>query len=538
MDEPAPPPSPAPTAYDRLPYHGLSCLHTHPAHLAAVATLHGLSPPPVERARVLELGSGTGDNLLSIAASLPHAHLLGVDLSSRQVAHSAARAEALGLRHVAFRHLDLRDLPPDAGPFDYILVHGLYSWVAEPVRRAILQLCRDHLSPDGLAFVSYNARPGGYFTAMLRDLLLFHARDAHGDADRGAAADEALRLLQLGAGSRTTPLLAALSAYAQRYTADLLQPGPLRDGALHHDLLGEVNQSFYFHEFAAAAAAHGLSFVAEAAPDVAPLGGLPDESRAILQRRAQDPLAQQQYLDFLSLRPFRQSVLRRADPAAPAPELLPGRLLHLQVASRLRPAPTPPGEPAPAVFTGPRGLALEVPDPLARAALSVLAEAWPGALPLLQVVRAARRRLGLPARTRDPLRGAEPLCQLLLQAAYGEQDLVHVRTHAPAAVGPGRVYPVASALSRLQARSQPLVTNLYHENVALPALSRWVLARLTGERDRDQIVAEMFALVQAGQLEIEVGGHGLQDPRRLDTILRRELEECLQDLAHQALLVP
>ena len=85
---------------------------------------------------------------------------VGIDLSPRSIDEARAMAADLGLTNVTFHAADLRDLPTDAGDFDYIVAHGFYSWVPAPVRSALFETIHARLAPRGVAFVSHNVLPG------------------------------------------------------------------------------------------------------------------------------------------------------------------------------------------------------------------------------------------------------------------------------------------------------------------------------------------------------------------------------------------
>src|SRR5262249_48550986 len=122
------------TSYEDVPYGNLAHPASHPDRLATVATLFGLTPPPVARCRVLELGCAAGGNLLPMALAFPDSTFVGVELSPRQVAEGRATAAALGLTNVELRAQDILDLPDSFGPFDYVIAHGVYSWVPPAVQ--------------------------------------------------------------------------------------------------------------------------------------------------------------------------------------------------------------------------------------------------------------------------------------------------------------------------------------------------------------------------------------------------------------------
>ena len=146
--------------YDRVPYPGYPYAQTDPDRLATLATLFGLEPPALETCRVLELGCGDAANLVSLAVSYPDASFLGVDAAQGAVARARALVAALGLTNVALEAGALERMQPSPGGFDYVIAHGVYSWVAPPVRDRLLALCRSALSAHGVAYVSYDALPG------------------------------------------------------------------------------------------------------------------------------------------------------------------------------------------------------------------------------------------------------------------------------------------------------------------------------------------------------------------------------------------
>src|SRR5690349_5278176 len=147
-------------AYDETPYVSIAFPETHPDKLCAMARLFGLEAPDPARARVLELGCGDGTNLLPMAQHAPDARFLGIDLSARHVASGQAAIIACGLSNAEIRQQDVLDFGASEGKFDYIIAHGIFSWVPDHVRSQLLAIFRDNLSENGVAFVSYNAFPG------------------------------------------------------------------------------------------------------------------------------------------------------------------------------------------------------------------------------------------------------------------------------------------------------------------------------------------------------------------------------------------
>src|SRR5262249_36621475 len=99
-----------PYSYDEVPYHSFPFAEPHPARLAPVARLFGLDPPDPRRARVLELGSSSGGNLLPMAELYPDGKFLGIDLSERQIATGRQALEELAFSNIELRHASILDV--------------------------------------------------------------------------------------------------------------------------------------------------------------------------------------------------------------------------------------------------------------------------------------------------------------------------------------------------------------------------------------------------------------------------------------------
>ena len=245
------------TSYDEIPYSDNCFPYTHPDHLATVATLHGLTPPPVENCRVLELGCARGGNLIPMALGLPDGRFVGIDLSRRQIAEGHAIIEKLGLRNIDLQALSIIDVGEQTGQFDYIVCHGVYSWVPEPVRDKILAICSTNLAPSGVAYVSYNTYPGWHERGMVRELMAYHVRNTREAPDR---VERARGFLE--------ELVRVLPAETSSYARIIRSEGEFLRGVsntyVYHEHLEETNHPEYFHEFIGQARAKGLSFLAEA----------------------------------------------------------------------------------------------------------------------------------------------------------------------------------------------------------------------------------------------------------------------------------
>ena len=244
------------TSYDEVPYESHPYAQTHPSRLAVVARLFGLTPPPIETARVLELGAAAGGNLVPIAEAFPDSWCVGIDLSARQVADGEQWVRKLGLRNVSLRHASITDVDDTYGTFDYVICHGVFSWVPTAVREAILDVCARRLAPNGVAYVSYNTYPGWHMRGMIRDMMRYHALRFSDTTQRVGQARALLDFLAQSCrqdGPYPTLLKSELESVRRQ-----------ADHYLFHEHLEEVNDPLYFHQFVAMAKAHGLRYLGEA----------------------------------------------------------------------------------------------------------------------------------------------------------------------------------------------------------------------------------------------------------------------------------
>jgi SAM-dependent methyltransferase len=473
--------------YDVVPYPSHPFAQTHPDRLAALGKLFRIEPSPPDGWRVLELGCGDGGNLVAMAVALPGARFLGIDASERAIARGRALVEALGLTNATLKVAAIEDveLPPER--FDYVVAHGVYSWVAEPVRDRLLEIARSVLSERGIAYVSYNALPGGRLSGALREMLAFHTAGLDDPAERIEQARALLHLL-IASWSGGHEFGAIMRRHAER----LLERSP---ETLFHDELAAVNHPVYFHEFAAHAARHGLQYLAEADFFEMQTGVLPEAvSGELLQ--VEDPIRREQYVDFIKGRMFRQTLLCRAElelDRSPQPLIVEA----LAVSSPAQPS-APDGE-GRVSFEGPTGSTLTTDHPLAKGALERIARSWPAALWVRELI---------PPQASDEDRAA--LCGVLLRCHAG--NLVQLHVMPPPLTTAVSDRPEASPLARHQARSGALVTNLRHTSVRIEDdLGRQLVVLLDGTRDRVQLVHELRAfLLESGREVPHDLGSGLQ----------------------------
>lgn len=461
--------------YAEIPYEGGSYPPSHPDNLAVIATLFGMRPKGLEEARVLEIGCAVGGNLLPLAVAYPGSRFVGIDLSPRQIAEANEAVAALSLANVSFLAMGLEEVGTTMEPFDYIIAHGVYSWVAAPVRDQLMALCSRLLSPGGVAYISFNTLPGGGTRAALREMAKFHTKGALDEADRMKRSREFFAFLEGALKDRQ-------DAYAQSLSEELATLAQLGDFYIRHEHLEETNEPFYFHEFISHAQRHGLQFLAEAEIRSMSAAGFPVAVRKSLREMSGSVEESEQYGDFVRNRAFRQTLLCRAGTELKR-AIAPGLLQKFHVASGLDPVPGEPGEVA--WFRDADGVGIEVRDALTVAALLELRTVWPAALPFdeLLVRVSARAGAALDARQAATLAGGLLTC-------YSTSRELEFQKHPRPFRTSVSDFPRASPLVRWQAGRGLKVTNLRHESGLLRPEEQALLLKLDGSRGRTELEAE------------------------------------------------
>lgn len=479
-------------SYDALPYGGGAISGTRPDHLAAMAGLHGISTPDVSRCRVLDIGCAMGGNVLAMAVAMPESTFVGIDLSPRQVESARAAARSLGVENVRFEAMSVTDVGERLGRFDFIVCHGVYSWVPGEVQRAILEECARNLTPNGIAYVSYNTYPGWHSRGLVREMLLFHDLAELAPLERVQRGRELLTAI-IDAVPQTDPVYASIL----REELELLSDAT--DTYFLHEELEAENNPVYFADFVRCAAAAGLQYICEANPSVVDTQ-LPRESRDKFRRWSRDYIQYQQYLDFARNRTFRRSLLCRAGRAV-SHDISADAVPTLWLRSRCFPDPNAADAQTPGVevFRTSEGLSVTMAHPLVRALLHVLSDARPAAVAFADLFEATRRRL-----TSDGTDAGDgfhaALADAVLQCALVR--LVELTTMPVPCVTTLSHYPVASPMARFEARHGHQVSTLAHHTLNLSVFDRFVIQLLDGTRDADTVGHEVLDAAAGGALEL------------------------------------
>ena len=303
------------TIYSELGYKSMPFPYTTPATLEAYAALVGVSAPNPKTARVLELGATYGGNIISQALFNPDATFVGIELSQEQVEKGNEVIANAGLTNVSLVQSDIASIGSEIGTFGYIIAHGVYSWVDDGVKDALLRLIDEHLAEDGIAYISYNTYPGWHTMDEVRQLMMFSNRDKaqfnhkekvlHGKTIGSIVGSQILKYDNLK--ERNSKFLGALRSVMQK---DEYYVG--------HDHLEPNNDPVYFYQFNDHLEAHKLAYLCDADLTLSMVRSFDADIADTLDKLAlNDHVAQEQYLDFMLDTTFRKSIICKAKHAEP-----------------------------------------------------------------------------------------------------------------------------------------------------------------------------------------------------------------------------
>lgn len=364
--------------YDELPYKSLPIEWTAPERLALASLLYGGPRTRTQSCRVLELGCGDGANLLPLAHYRSGCSFVGIDGADSQIAIARRRQADLGLRNVEFIAAEF--CAADArleGEFDYIVAHGVFSWISDEARDALLRLCSRRLRDGGLLYLNYNTLPGWSVRGMVRDFLIAQTAGA---GDLLARARQAQAVAAQMAGSFELPVQFSAQQPYSRLIANEFEFVCEHDTSyVAHEYLSPFNRAYWRSEFLGLARAHGLEYVADADFSHAS-GRLPPDLPSRLQSLRLTGRSVEDTVDLLCYRQLHSPILCRGGLTRRPPSST--EFGALSVASCLTLAAEDAAAPNSFFTHPPSGFQVETRTPAMRQSLLRLQPLWPRGLPV------------------------------------------------------------------------------------------------------------------------------------------------------------
>lgn len=520
-----------PNTYDDVPYPGSPYPQSHPQHLATLAALFGMEPVDIHHARVLELGSADGSNLIPMASQLPNATFVGVERAARQIEVGQQAVKELHLENITLHQKNILEIDSKFGTFDYIIVHGVYSWVSEDVQEQILSICKQNLSPQGVAYVSYNTHPGWRMRGMVRDMMLYHTAQF---SEPQAKIQQARALIQFLSKSVPTED----NPYGLWLKQELENMREWQDNYIFHDALEEVNEPSYFHHFMDRAHRQDLQYLGDADFSTMLASNFDASIQETLQRIGTTLIAMEQYMDFVRNRMFRRTLLCHEELELKR-NLTPDQLQGFYVTSALQPSSENPDfkSSESLEFQGSHGT-ITSRQPLVKAAMLYLSQQFPLSVAFHDLLNQAHSMLSsedVELQDSASLKRDQFVLGDILLRGFA-RNLVGLSKYPPLFTTKVSDHPRTTPLIRKQAE-KGVVTNLKHEPASLDAISRIMVQHLDGTHDHEALLNHMVDRVQSGDLVVRQKGEPVQDQEQIRSIMKERLDAFLASCARCALLL-
>ena len=518
-------------------YESKPFAQSHPSQIGAIARLFGLQPAALANARVLEIGCASGGNIIPLAANYPGMQVVGVELSPKQAAVGQELIAAMRLPNIQIITGDIGQyatLLKGHAPFDYILCHGVFTWIPEPVQEAILEVCNKLMAPQGVAYISYNTYPGWKLREVLREMMLFHAGpidDPTRRLQQGRAIVEYIRNIS-DKNTAFGKLLATES--------EIVLKGS--DYYIHHEFLEQDNRPLFFKDFMAMAMRHDLIYLGEANfAEMAPqrLGAEIAETLARLSNG--NVLATEQYMDLFTNRFFRQTLLVKNRETPPiSRNLTPASFegLHMTVGvSALAPELQADKTMPLASYRDRFGRTLSVNLPLTKYVIDELMLAQPKPLSFTELVnRVVTKTVTVPPSDLAPAMqqiGAQ-LLQLLVQGAL----TVHSDELMPAAtaLAPDSLLKAFQPAQALAARGENWVPTRTHQAQGLQVVELGMIALMDGTRTQAQLIEAMLEGFATGRYTAQQDGKPITDREAQRGALTQFVTQALPNLQRHGLM--
>lgn len=516
-------------SYNAVPYESFPFPQTHPTQLFSLAKLFHLNSTPIEKARILELGCAAGGNIIPIAYHFPTAEVMGIDLSKNQIDAGIKQVIDLGLNNITLKHQSILDFPKDAGLFDYIITHGVYSWVDKEIQHKILQICQDHLTPNGVAYISYNTLPGWNMAKNVRDLMQWHTKNITDPATKVQQARSILKFLTDGLKEDQSP-------YATFLRSEIELLSRQSDHYLLHEHLEHVNDPMYFHQFIGMANEHKLAYLCDTNLSLMYRENMvPAFSQEL--SKINDSVVMGQYMDFMRNQRFRCTLLchqtATVDRKVDTTEV---EGYSLQLTAHC----TVPnfneesiGQGKDVSFTQ-GSLTYTVRHTLSQMAMLILFENQTKPMAYADLCQALMTRAHI--QNLDVVK--QHLNQELNLMRLAFAGIVHLSNYGDNYTTELSEKPCACPLARYQAAHNRYVANRRHQPIMLDPLSKILIPLLDGTRDINALIEIINEHVTAGTLSVmDKDKQIVIDPAKRVELVKMNCQAFLQNLTRQALLI-
>lgn len=514
--------------YDAVPYASYPYPGAQPERLYTVGKLFGMQPVDFAKCKVLELGCASGGNLIPVASMYPESGFLGVDLSEVQVKAGQEQIAKLGLKNIELKAISIADINAKFGKFDYIIAHGVLSWVSKDIQDKIFDVCSKNLTKNGIAYVSYNTLPGWNAAKSIREMVRYHTQGFEKPEDKIREAKLLLKFVKEANVENKT-------SYSKSLDEEIETLNLSGDAYLLHDHLAENNEPFYFNQVAGKAVDSGLQYVGDTSVASMYPGNLPQETAKVLASAGDDIVRVEQYMDFVRNRRFRASLFCNKDIVLNRnlkPEVLEDFYVTAQITANEDLRKVDLTKRNEVVINFSNGVSVTTSNPSVILAMGIL-----------------QAQRGKPIATKELLSkvadtgGASANKEAARQAILGDllrlvfADAIGIGSTSGQFITEITEKPKASELARLQAAQSDWITNQKSEKAVVDLFNRVLIQYLDGKNDFDAILGKMVTHVENDDLALNIDGKKLSDKKQIRDVLTEVTKRNIENLAPLAVLV-
>jgi 2-polyprenyl-3-methyl-5-hydroxy-6-metoxy-1,4-benzoquinol methylase/methyltransferase-like protein len=512
-------------SYDEIPYISRTKQNTHPVFMAGKTLLLGYPLPEIIKPRILEIGCGQGTNLHSIASLMPQAECMGIDISAIHINQAKERANKAGLKNIQFEQADIFTLESPEIPYDFIIAHGVFSWVPHEVRIAILKYIRKSLHPKGLAFVSHNTQPGFYYREIIREYTLFHLNDEEGNyLEKAGKVRDGLDLLR-----KSVEELKPQQAYTSALQYEYQMISELDDNYIMHEYTELENKAFYFSEFCDILGEFGLHCATDAGIDRFRILNPPAEFNQLLNEYAKGE-EREQILDYALGRQFREAIIVHQENI---PEIKTfSQILHeCRILSSISKKDNQ--------YFAPEGVLLHSIHPIGELVMEYISVNKSNIYKYSDIISAVQQRIIQKPELsdRDDIDLDEIISNQIKQI-YCESTsalkIVAADLSKPAMLDSTKA-PYVLPFARVLTQYQDMIPNIWHEPIQLTQTECMLLQLLDGSNTVDDLCLKVAELIKNGSLSII--NNSQTDNQYNPQLLRGIVQELLTKLQENNILM-
>ncbi len=515
------------TSYDQTKYESYSYNQTHPDNLYSLARLFGLEAPNIENARILELGCASGGNIIPMASNLKKAKFVGIDLSTSQIDDGLKMIKALKLKNIELKSMSIMDIDEDFGKFDYIICHGIFSWVNEEVQEKILSIFDKNLSEDGVAYLSYNTFPGWGAVKSIRDMMLYHTINIEDPAQKAAQARALLQFIAEGLEGEN-------SSYADFMKTEISMLKKQPDSYLLHDHLEEENNPAYFYQVCERAAKHQMAYLGDAELATMFVGNLPEMFANELSK-INNIVLTNQYMDFVRNTRFRCTLFSHANKAVSRnlePKLIESFKLSVKLIEHTPLVEENLAQGVEMTFKSPL-VTFRSKSNVAKTAMKILVESKrPMAFDDLVEQISKTSNESDAEKIKDELHNSVNLIRLALGG------LLRIHSFVGTYVDESGDKPKTTPLVLEQVKTRNIVTNQRHETIGLNQIERIMIQWFDGKTDRSKIIKNLKKAIDEGKLQIlDKDKNKLEDNDTINSHLSEMVNRSVEQFIKNALII-